>query len=452
MLELFYMFSFLNKSKNNKRVYLDYAGATPIGVRAKRALLETLDEYGNPSAIYKEGVDAKKFLNIARKKIGDVINARSHEIYFVGSGTESCNLAIFGTYHNWKKENEHTTKLPHIIVSAIEHPAVMEAVTHLAINNLANITVLPVYENGIVKVQDVKNAITPETILISVMYANNEIGTVQPIKEIGRVVAESRKQKAESRNTDTGNSQSEFPNCQLPSADYPLLHTDACQAGNYLNLDVFRLKVDLMTLNSSKVYGPKGIAVLYKKESVKLSPIILGGGQERDLRSGTEALPLAVSFAEALVESQEIKEKESERLTALRDKFKEELNKRISNVTFYGEWEDRKQEAESRKQKVRSTKHEEMLRLPNNINCRIPGIISEEMILRLDVKGFAISHKSACASQIDDSSYVIKALGASDTEAKENVRITLGRSTKWEDLEKLIDAIEEISNKFSMKQ
>lgn len=434
------MFNFLQlstlvprkNSSNSKRVYLDNAGATNMSARAKRALVLAIDTYGNPSAIYKEGDVAKKELDNVRKKMGDLINARKHEVYFTGTGTESCNLAIFGVYLAWKKENEHSTKLPHIIISSIEHPAVMEVVNYLSINSLANVTYLPVYDSGIVKVQDIRNAITDETVLVSVMYANNEIGTIQPIKEIGRMIEEVKKLKVESRKLE--NSLCEFSSTEKPSNRktdqliYPLFHTDACQAGNYLNLDVFRLKVDMMTINASKLYGPKGIALLYKKEGVKIEPIILGGGQERNIRSGTESLLLASSFAESLKESIELREIESERLTQLRNKFKEKLSEELPQITFYGDFENR---------------------LPNNINCRIPGIKSDEMILRLDNRGFSVSHKSACASSVDDSSYVIKALGAIDEEAKENIRITLGRETKWEDLERLIVSIKEIVEKFA---
>ena len=308
----------------------------------------------------------------------------------------------------WKKENEYSEKLPHIIISSIEHPAVMEVVNYLSINSLINVTYLPVYESGIVKIEDVRKAITEETILISIMYANNEIGTIQPIKEIGRMLRE-LKTKNEKLKT--------------------IFHTDACQAGNYLNLDVFRLGVDMMTINSSKVYGPKGIGVLYKKEGVKISPISFGGGQERGLRSGTENVPSAFAFSVALNETIKMREKESERLTALRDKFKEKLSERIPEVEFYGAWGSD--------------------RLPNNINCRIPGIPSDETIIRLDEKGFAISHKSACASSEGGEGYVLRALGVPSQSAKENVRITLGRETIWNDLERLIDAIEEIYKKYS---
>lgn len=423
------MISFLKKSFNNEevsategRAYLDFAGATPVSEKAKAEMIRSLSVFGNPSGIYKEGVEAKKELENSRKKIANILNARAHEIYFTGTGTESCNLAVVGTYLNWKKENEHINVLPHIIISSIEHPAVMEVVNYLVINNLANVTYLPVYENGLVKVEDVRKSLTPQTILVSVMYANNEIGTVQPIKEIGRMLEEvkSLKSKVESESTSA--------RYTLHATRYPIFHTDACQAPNYLNLDCFRLKADMMTVNSSKVYGPKGIALLYKKENVKLEPVILGGGQERNLRSGTESVTLINSFAVALEESVEMQEKESSRLKIIRDKFKNELTNKIPETKFYGDFTDR---------------------LPNNINFRVAGIPSDEMIIRLSEKGFAVSHKSTCASSVDDASYVIRALGATVEEAKENIRVTMGRETTEGDMSRLIDAIVEIKNKYA---
>jgi cysteine desulfurase len=429
-----------NDINNNRRVYLDNAGATPTSKKALAEFLRVSKIYGNPSAIFQEGADAQNVLKSARASIGKIINARAHEIYFTGSGTESCNLAILGTYYAWKKENEYTRHLPHIIVSAIEHPAVMEVIYYLSINSLINVTYLKVYEDGLVKVNDIREAINEHTILISVMYANNEIGTIQPIKEIGRMVDEYRKQKEESRAENLRSEFSEVISYKPLTISYPLFHTDACQAGNYLNLDVFRLKVDMMTLNSSKVYGPKGVGLLYKKEGVKIEPISFGGGQERGLRSGTESVALASAFAIALEESQEMKDKEVIRLRELRDYLKSELEKEISGITFYGAFE--------KKHEARSRKHEEIQRLPNNVNCRVHGIPSDEMIIRLDAKGFAVSHKSACASQTDDSSFVIRALGATEKEAKENIRITLGRDTTKKDLERLVKAIKEIVKKF----
>lgn len=395
-----------------KRVYLDNAGATEIGARAKRALTDSLSLYGNPSAIHKEGDIAGRLLDKARNACAKILNAHAYEIYFVGSGTESCNLAILGTYFgfigNLKLETRNS--LPHIIVSAIEHPAVLEPIRHLEKEGKVRVTYLPVYENGIVKVKDVREALTENTILVSVMYANNEIGTIQPVKEIGRMLEEWKKENGRTHTA------------------YPYFHIDACQAANYCNLDVVRLRAHLMTVNSSKVYGPKGIALLYKREGIKIEPITLGGGQERGLRSGTESVTLAIGFAEALTEAVELKEKESERLEKLRDSFFDKILKEIPEVIIYGDKKDR---------------------LPNNINIRVPGILSDEMIIRLDAKGFAVSHKSACASAESDGSYVLEAIGASRDEVLQNIRITLGRSTSRKDLDNLVKAIKEIKEKFS---
>ena len=395
--------------RTTKRVYLDNAGATPVSVRALRALMNGLRAFGNPSAIHNEGDRASHSLQKARSVIANILNAHSYEVIFTGTGTESCNLAILGVYEGSKKKEG---ALPHIITSAIEHPAVLEPIRHLEKEGKVRVTYLPVYQNGIVKVKDVRDALTEDTVLVSVMYANNEIGTVQPVKEIGRLIDE---WKRENGRTFTS---------------YPYFHTDACQAGNYLNLDVLRLKAHLVTINSSKVYGPKGIAALYKREGIKFSSVIYGGGQERGWRSGTESVALATSFAEALKESVEMNERESERLTKLRDWFFVAIQKEIPEITIYG---DRKE------------------RLPNNINIRCPDIPSDEMILRLDAKGYAVSHKSACASAETDGSYVVQAVGATVEESLENVRITLGRDTSRQDLRNLVKAIKEIKEKFAKK-
>lgn len=392
-------------SKKNKRIYLDYAGATPVSSRAQKKLADSLSLFGNPSAIHKEGDLASHALQKARNSIAMSLNAHSYEVTFTSNGTESCNVAILGTL----KAVQGIEK-PHIITSEIEHPSVLEPIKQLEKWGKARVTYLPVYENGIVKVKDLREALSEDTVLVSVMYANNEVGTIQPVKEIGRAIDEWKREQGRT------------------FTSYPYFHTDACQAGNYLNLDVLRLKCHMMTINSSKVYGPKGIAALYKREGIQVEPIVYGGGQERGLRSGTESVSLAAAFAEAISESVELREKESERLTALRDFFFEKVEKEIPDVSIYG---DRKE------------------RLPNNINIRVPGIPSDEMILRLDAKGFAVSHKSACASQETDGSYVVQAIGATEAESLENVRITLGRDTSRQDLEMLVEEIKEIKAKFS---
>ena len=428
------------------RVYLDNAGSTEVGGRAKRALLETLTLYGNPSAIHAEGSHAGQLLDKARALCASVLNVHSYEIYFTSSGTESCNLAILGTYEGCKKQearsktqegNQNT--LPHIITSSIEHPSILEPVRALEKENRIRVTYLPVYEDGIIKVRDVVEALSDETILVSVMYANNEIGTIQPVKEIGRALEEWKRTK------------------NLSHTAYPYFHTDACQAANYCNLDALRLKVHMMTVNSSKIYGPKGVALLYKREGVKLSPVSYGGGQERQLRSGTENVAGAYAFGVALTESHEMREEESLRLRKLRDETVEQLKKHIPSIIFYGAFDQyRQQSIDSRQQKdsellhaIRYTLHAEC-RLPNNINCRVPGISSEEMILRLDAQGFAVSHKSACASMESDGSYVLTALGATEKEARENIRISMGRGTKKKDMMRLIEAMKEIAEKYKV--
>lgn len=392
-------------TKKAKRIYLDNAGATKMSAKAMRALSESLMLFGNPSAIHKEGDHASHALQKARNSVATTMNAHSYEVSFVGTGTESCNLAILGAI-----SAVQGVEKPHIITSVIEHPAVLEPIRHLEKEGKVEVTYLPVYENGIVKVKDVREALTESTVLVSIMYANNEVGTIQPVKEIGRCVDEWKRER------------------DRTFTSYPHFHIDACQAGNYLNLDVLRLKCHFMSVNSSKVYGPKGIAALYKREGIKIESMLYGGGQERELRSGTEAVALAVSFAEALRESHDMREEESKRLVSLRDYFFEKITKEIPDATIYGDKEER---------------------LPNNINIRVPGIPSDEMILRLDAKGFAVSHKSACASQETDGSYVVQALGASVAESLENVRITLGRDTSKSDLESLLYAIKDIKAKFA---
>ncbi len=418
--------------KKQKRIYLDNAGATEIGARPKAALLEAIETYGNPSGIHHEGARAGQLLDKARAMCATTLNAHAYEIYFTSSGTESCNLAILGVYYGFRyqtiRQSDNQT-LPHIITSAIEHPAVLEPIKKLEREKKIRVTYLPVYEDGIVKLKDLRDALCEETILVSVMCANNEIGTIQPVKEIGRAIDE---WKRESGKTFTS---------------YPYFHTDACQAANYCNLDVLRLKCHLMTVNSSKVYGPKGAALLYKREGIKLAEVTYGGGQERGIRSGTENVASAYAFGVALTEAKELQEKESARLRALRDETIELMKKKIPSIIFYGAFNKvRQSDIETDRHQTNANK--EMKRLPNNINCRVPGISSEEMILRLDAKGFAVSHKSACASMETEGSYVVMALGATEVEAQENIRISLGRSTTKQDLIRLVEAMKEIAIKY----
>jgi cysteine desulfurase len=383
-------------------------------------------------------------LDKARAMCATTLNAHAYEVYFMSSGTESCNLAITGVYSAFSTTHNPqptTTPLPHIITSSIEHPAVLEPIKKLEREKKVRVTYLPVFEDGIVKVKDLRDALCEETILVSVMYANNEIGTIQPVKEIGRAIDE---WKRENEKTFTS---------------YPYFHTDACQAANYCNLDVLRLKCHLMTVNSSKVYGPKGSALLYKREGIKISPTTYGGGQERELRSGTENVASAYAFGVALKETVELRDEESARLRALRDETVAHLKREIPTVIFYGAFDEYSKDLQSNGNRSAPSglRHlprsslldlKSALRLPNNINCRVPGISSEEMILRLDAKGFSVSHKSACASMETEGSYVVMALGATEEEAQENIRISLGRSTTKQDLVSLVEAMKDIAEKY----
>jgi cysteine desulfurase len=442
------LFGTFFNTKGARRIYLDHAGATPLSRLAEAALIEGLEKYGNASAIHREGVEAGQLLDKARIMCANVLNAHAYEIYFVSSGTESCNVAILGTFLGSKKlkvksEKVDTNALPHIITTVIEHPAVLEPIKNLEREGKVRVTYIRVDESGVVKVKDIREALCEETILVSVMYANNEIGTLQPVKEIGRAIEEWKKEHERSHTA------------------YPYYHVDACQAANYCNLDVVRLRAHLMTVNSSKCYGPKGIALLYKREGIRIEPIVYGGGQERQLRSGTEAVQLAYAFGVALREAKELQDKEVWRLQLINDYCRAELIREIPSIVFYGIFDEVKHgkpvldaEDESLPRNDAMKEHTAgrmMKRLPNNINCRVPGISSEEMILRLDALGFAVSHKSACASSESNGSYVLEALGVDKQEALENIRITFGRSTKKRDIEKLVKGMKEIAKKYTLK-
>jgi cysteine desulfurase len=374
-------------NKKNKRIYLDHSAATPVDRRVLLAMQKTTKEvFGNPSSIHKEGVLAKREVESARKEIAEIIGAQPDELIFPSGGTEANNLAIFGVIPHWD------IGCPNVVVSSIEHPSVLECVRELEKHGV-EVTFLPVGSDGIVSVKDVAEAIKENTVLVSIMYANNEIGTIQPIAEIAKVI---RRSKSKS-----------------------LFHTDACQATNYLDMNVLRLGVDLMTFNASKIYGPKGVGALYVKRGIKLSPIIFGGGQEKGMRSGTENTAGIRGFAEAMKIAEKMKEKESARLMKLRDFFIKEVLKKIPNAVLNGD---------------------PTQRLPNNINFSFLDLDGEEIVIGLDARGIAVSTGSACANISVDGkvSHVLLAIGNNQNFARGGVRFTLGRETTKEDIERII--------------
>ncbi len=385
----------------SNRIYLDHAATAPEDKRVLEVMRKiSAETYGNPSSIHKEGVAAKKILEEARKNIADILRARPDEIIFTSGGTESNNLAIFGAMGDVSKA--------HIIVSSIEHPSVLECVRELERRGV-EVTYVPVESDGIVSPKSVKNALRENTALVSVMYANNEIGTVQPIAEIAKIIRQRNK-----------------------AGGKALFHTDACQAVNYLDMNVLKLGVDLMTFNASKIYGPKGIGALFVKRGVKLAPQIFGGGQERGLRSGTENVPAIAGFAEAMRIAEKMKWKESARLVKLRDFFISEILSKTPDTVLNGSANER---------------------LPNNVNISFLGADAEEVIIALDARGIAASTGSACANigregKVSD---VILALDGDRIRAMGSVRFTLGRGTKKEDIARVMRELCDIMEKLSSK-
>lgn len=350
-------------------------------------------KFGNAGALYSLGRSAKEDLNAARTMVAHILSAKQNEITFTGGGTESINLAILG-YCRAHRIQDNAKSLGHIITTNFEHPAVLESCRQL-IKEGYEVTYLPVDSHGLIQADDVTRAIRPNTILVTIMYANNEIGTILPIVAIGKSLQTVNRQRMADG---------------LPNIAF---HTDACQAGEYLSLAVNSLGVDMLTLNGSKIYGPKGIGVLYHRQCLKIEPIIFGGGQENGLRSGTENIASAIGFAKAL-EIAQLSRKGSKVLIGLRDYMIAEITKRIDNVILNGDAK---------------------LRLPNNVNFSIGGIEGESAVLYLDAKGIACSTGSACSAIHLEPSHVILAIGRSHELAHGSLRFTLGRETTKSDID-----------------
>ena len=373
----------------------------------------------NPSSIHQLGVEAKNKLQSARKKVAGVLNTRMEEIIFTSGGTESNNLAIQGVVLACREKF-----LPHIITTNIEHPSVLKTFEMLRGRKLAEVSIVGVEENGIVDPRKIKREIKKNTILVSVMYANNEIGTIQPIKEIAKEIRHWKKNLTPSPLSLIRRGVGE-------RCIFPVFHTDAVQAVNYLDLNVETLGVDLLSLSGSKIEGSGRGGVLYKKKSVSLAPLFGGGDQETGLRPGTENLPEILKFADALEEVQEIKEKEIKRLTKLRDYFFAELQK-VSKTVF-----------DTRFMINGDIKN----RLPNNVNVTFPKIPSDLLVIELSEKGIMTSAKSACESSQADGSYVIKALRGDDDKEVGGVRFSFGRQTIKKDIDYTVEALSAILTK-----
>lgn len=367
-----------------KQIYLDYAAATPVDERVLDAMRPYFSErFYNPSALYGAAVQVKKDLEAARAGVAQILGARPVEITFTAGGTEANNLAIHGVMRAFPQGN--------MVVSAIEHDSVLETARQYASAEA------PVTEKGVVDVAALATMIDDSTVLVSIMLANNEIGTIQPVREICAVVAGVREERRRSGN-------------ELPL----YVHTDAAQAANYLDIHVSRLGVDMLSLNGGKIYGPKQSGALYVHSGTKLKPLVYGGGQEHGLRSGTENVPGAIGFAEALKITQNMRDAETRRLTELRDYFFFKLGKDIPQAVVNG------------RQKKR---------LPNNVHITLPGTDNERLLFALDERGIQAAAGSACSAGSEESSHVLHALGLSDEAARASLRLTMGRMTAREDID-----------------
>lgn len=393
---------------------MDHAAATPLHERVLRAMKPYFStDFANPSSLYSLGVKAKKAVEAARRTVAEILFTQPDTIVFTSGGTESNNMAIFGVAQKVKRG--------HVITTKIEHDSVLRAVEELEKQGF-EVTYLDVDEYGFVSVDQVKKALKKETVLVSVMYANNEIGTIEPIADIGREIVKWRKEN---------------------KTAYPYFHTDACQAAGALELSVEKLHVDLLTLNGSKIYGPKGVGVLYKRRGVKLGSLMFGGRQEFGMRAGTENVSGIVGFVKALELVQEKKEKENKRLVELRDYFITNILKMIPQVELNGP------SIVSNSKKYKKEK-EQMIRLPNNINLSFKNIEAEALMFYLDSYGILCSTGSACSTESNEPSHVLTACGYSKQRAEASLRFTLGKDTTKKDIDTVLKYLSTIVKEFRL--
>ncbi len=411
-----------------KKIYLDYAATTPVAPAVLAAMQPYFSaKFGNAGSLHSFGQEAMAALDDSREKIAKAIGADFREIIFTGSATEANNLALRGVVKKYISENQpkiSVNQRPRLIVSAVEHESILETCRDLECEG-ADVIYLPVNREGLIDLKKLKAALDKCTILVSVMYANNEIGAVEPIAEISRLLSEFREQ--ENKN----------PARRLDCV-YPIFHADAAQAFQYLDCDVEKLGVDLMTLSSHKIYGPKGVGALYKKNIVGhefLSPILTGGNQEFGLRSGTENIPLIVGFAKAVEIAVREREKEAKRISELRDYFWRDIKKIFPKANLNGPVIS-----------INQLNQHKSARLLNNLNIYFPGQKAEDLLIKLDLAGVAVSAGSACSARGTEPSYVLKACGFPLERIKSSLRITLGRPTTKAEIDEAVRRIKKIAS------
>jgi cysteine desulfurase len=376
-----------------KRIYMDHSATTPVAPEVLEAMLPYFSEkFGNASSLHGYGLEAKEALEDSREKVARLLGANTEEIIFTSGGTESDNLALKGIARRSKEKGRH------IITSSVEHPAILETCRNLQKEGF-EVTYLPVTSEGLVDLSVLESAIRPDTILISVMHANNEIGTIQPLEEIGRIAAEKD----------------------------IFLHTDAVQSVGKIAVDVIALGVDLLSLSAHKLYGPKGVGALYVRKGTRLESTVQGGGHERGLRSGTENVAGIVGLARAAELSKEGMATEGQRLTELRDRLATLVLEKVKDAWINGSMKKR---------------------LPGNLNFGFKYVEGESLLLFLDSKGIAVSTGSACSSHKLEPSHVLLSLGLKPEECHGSLRITMGMSNTLEEVDFVAECITEAVDRF----
>ena len=367
-------------------IYLDYSATTPVDPLVLKAMLPYLKkEYGNPSSVHSLGQLARAAIEQARERVAAFLHASASEVVFTSGATEANNLSIQGVIRQAIK--------PHVVTSSIEHESVLAPIQELEKERIIEATYIQPSKDGIVEPKEVARAIRKNTVLVSIQYANSEIGTVQPIAEIGKLLGSHK----------------------------VLFHTDAVQAALYLGCNVEKLGVDLLTLSSHKIYGPKGAGVLYVKKGVDLRPLCFGGGQEQDIRPGTENVAVIVGTGQAFQNLQSPRLQVTNiKIRQLRDKLQKDILKRIPDTALTGSQTNR---------------------LPHNIHLQIAGIEGKDAVVLLDQKGIAVSTGSACSERSQEPSHVLRALGFPEKGALSALRITLGKYTTAEETRKAVKAL-----------
>lgn len=392
------MVSHIMTDELEKLIYMDYAATTPTRQEVVNTMLPYMTtNFGNPSSIYTLAQDARNAVDSARKTISKILGSRSSEIVFTSGGTESDNTAIKGVSFAMKHLGNH------IITSMVEHHAVLHTCQQMEQFGF-DVTYLPVDHNGQVRIEDLENSVTENTILVSIMYANNEIGTIQPIKDMVRTV----KNKANELSKTI------------------VFHTDAVQAVGHVDIDVTELGVDMLSMSAHKFYGPRGVGALYVKRGTPFESLLAGGGQERQRRSGTENVPGIVGMAHALKLTHTDRKHESLRISKMRDRVVTELSNSVENLVFNGH---------------------PINRLDNNVSVSFKGVEGEPVLMGLDFAGICASSGSACSSASVEPSHVLLAIGRSAEEAQGTLRITLGRDNSEEDIDYLLDVLPNLVNK-----